>query len=174
MPTDGTPSAPLPGVVAVVGLGLMGGSLCRSLRRVAPGTQIWGVDRSSVEGTRALEAGVVDRYDPDGRESVAAADLVVYATPLGATLGLLAEHARFLRPDGLVTDVVSLKAPILRAGMLNGLGGRLVGGHPVCGGEGSGSRPRRRTSSAAGLCGSALPQRRRPMRARESRDSGRP
>ena len=133
-----TAGAPLPGVVAVVGLGLMGGSLCRSLRRVAPASRILGVDRSSIEGTRALESGAIDLYDPDGSESVAAADLVVYATPLGATLGLLAEHGVLLRPDTLLTDVVSLKAPILRGAGLSGLGSRFVGAHPVCGGEGSG------------------------------------
>jgi prephenate dehydrogenase len=124
--------------VAVVGLGLMGGSLSRTLRRIAPATRVLGVDRSPLDGTRALEAGVIDRYDPDGSESVGAADLVVYATPLGATLRLIAEHARLLRPDALLTDVVSLKAPILRAAGLSGLGDRFVGAHPVCGGESSG------------------------------------
>jgi prephenate dehydrogenase len=129
---------PLPGVVAVVGLGLMGGSLCRTLRRVAPATRILGVDRSSVAGTLALQARAVDRYDPDGSESVTAADFVVYATPLGATLQLIADQARAMRPGALVTDVVSVKAPILRTARLSGLEGRFVGAHPICGGEGSG------------------------------------
>lgn len=135
---EGAPAGPLPGVVAVVGLGLMGGSLSRTLRRVAPATRILGVDRSPVEGARALEAGAIDRYDLDGIASVTAADLVVYATPLGATLELIAGHARLMRPDALVTDVVSLKAPVLRGAGLSGLGGRFVGAHPICGGESSG------------------------------------
>jgi prephenate dehydrogenase len=137
-PATGESAAPLFGVVAVVGLGLMGGSLCRTLRRVAPGARVLGVDRSPVEGTRALESGAIDRYDPDGSESVAAADLVVYATPLGATLELVARHAKLLRTDALVTDVVSLKAPVLRGAALSGVGARFVGAHPICGAESSG------------------------------------
>lgn len=128
----------LPEVVTVVGLGLMGGSLCRALKDRPVPPRVLGVDASPMEGTRALEAGAIDRYDPEAVGSVRDADLVVYATPLAASLSLLAEHAAHLKEGALITDMVSLKQPLMRAAAESGVAERFVGAHPICGGEGSG------------------------------------
>lgn len=129
--------------VAVVGLGLMGGSLCRSLKALPSPPRVLGSDPAPLEGTYALEAGVVDRFDLEPEAILPEADVVVYAAPMGPTLSLIREHADAWRDDALVTDVVSLKAPILRAAAAAGRGRQFIGAHPICGGEESGFRASR-------------------------------
>ncbi len=132
------------GAVAVVGLGLMGGSLCRALRASRTAPTILASDPDPLQGAAALEAGAVDRFEPEAEAIVGKADVVVYAAPLGPTVRMVAAHAGLWRADALVTDMVSLKAPVLRAIRRGGGSDRFVGAHPICGGESSGfgaSRP---------------------------------
>lgn len=128
----------LPRTVAVVGLGLMGGSLCRALKALDSPPRVIGWDLRQAAGAMALEAGAVDRFEVGGPEGLAAAGLVVYATPLRATLSLIPRHAGMVREDAVLTDVVSLNEPVLRAAQAAGLSGRFVSAHPICGGEASG------------------------------------
>lgn len=124
--------------VAVIGLGLMGGSLCRALKALPEPPRVLGADVAPIHGTRALADGSVDRFDLDPLSIASGADVVVYATPMGVTLSLVREHAARWDPSALVTDMVSLKSPVLRVADRAGGGERFVGAHPVCGGEGSG------------------------------------
>ena len=113
--------------VAVVGLGLIGGSVAR---RLAPGhdVRVWDTDPDTRE--QAAAAGLTVT------EEVAGADVVVLSTPMDALPG---ELARLARGDGpIVTDVGSVKAPVLAAARAAGLAGRYVGGHPMTGIERSG------------------------------------
>ncbi|TVP74740.1 MAG: prephenate dehydrogenase/arogenate dehydrogenase family protein [Gemmatimonadales bacterium] len=128
----------LDGRVVVVGLGLMGGSVARTLKRVAPQVEVDGVDPDPVAGARALDAGVIARYDAEGSHLVAEADTVVLAAPLKASLGAMGELASALGPQTVVTDVVSLKRPLLARAESLGLLDRFVGAHPMCGSEASG------------------------------------
>lgn len=146
--TRGTEGAGSPGAeegapfpfraVAVVGLGLMGGSLARSLKTLPGSPEVLGVDVDPVQGSLALEAGAVDRFDVEGLSLVSEADVVVYAAPLGETLRLLREHRSLWADGALVTDVAGLKLPLLRLAEREGFHDHVVGAHPVCGGEGSG------------------------------------
>jgi prephenate dehydrogenase len=134
--------------VAVIGLGLIGGSLLRAL--AAHGHHVTGYDHDphTREAARGLAkaAGFPPSADPETRtipirggwqvagsvtEAAAAADLVVLAVPLPAVPGVLTELAGH---PGLVTDVTSVKGPVrdLLAGR------RFVGGHPMAGKESSG------------------------------------
>ncbi len=130
------PCATVTGVdVAVIGLGLIGGSLLRTL--AARGHRVVGFDADpatrATARTAAARAGTDARWQVAGtiRDAVAAADLVVLAVPLPA----LPSVATALRGhDGLVTDVTSVKAPVRDA--VRGL--RFVGGHPMAGRETSG------------------------------------
>jgi prephenate dehydrogenase len=97
-----------------------------------------GYDADRTQGARAIEAGVVDRLELEPEGLLADAELVVYATPLGEAVRLMRAHAPLWGPDALVTDVVSLKAPIIREAVKNGFARQVVGAHPVCGGEASG------------------------------------
>ena len=123
--------------VAVIGLGLMGGSLARALASRADGTRVLGAtpdarDRAAAE--RVLRVPVAT----DARDVIADADLVVYAAPLAPILEMVPIHAPLLRHRALVTDVAGLKRPVLRAVRRAGLAARYVGAHPMAGGERSG------------------------------------
>jgi prephenate dehydrogenase len=127
---------PLPGTVAVLGLGLMGGSLARAL--AGKGPVVLGIDPDPIRGARLREEGTITRYGSPGDGTVAEADLVVLACPLGAACRFLSEEAPLLRPGAILTDLVSLNAPILQAADAAGIAPRMVTGHPMCGGEGGG------------------------------------
>lgn len=124
--------------VVVIGLGLMGGSLARALRARVPGRALGGVDPDPIAGARALDAEVIDRFDADGAHLVAEAGLVVLAAPMKATLGAMGTFAPHLAPDALVTDVTSLKRPVLERARQLGIADRFVGAHAMCGSEASG------------------------------------
>jgi prephenate dehydrogenase len=120
--------------VAIVGLGLVGGSLARGLTRA--GYRVIGVDRRAVL-RRARAAGAFTAGTTRAEDAAALADVIVLAAPPRANLALLRRLARSVRADGpLVTDVGSVKVPICAAAVR--LGVRFVGGHPVAGNERSG------------------------------------
>jgi prephenate dehydrogenase len=116
--------------IAIVGLGLMGGSLARALRRTGMPLRIIGSSLERGAAERAVGAGVVDAAG-DAASIVEAADLVVFATPVGTTIAMLADLAPRLRA-ALVTDVGSVKGPVMTAAAAAGLD-RFAGGHPLCG-----------------------------------------
>jgi prephenate dehydrogenase len=125
--------------VALIGLGLIGGSIARSLRAMR-GTEIritaWTPD--GVDPRSALFAGVLDDAAASPADAVAGADLVVLAAPVGACIELLPHVVEGLRADACVTDVAGIKRSICRAATDVGLGSRFVGAHPLCGSERSG------------------------------------
>ena len=120
--------------VAVLGLGLIGGSLVRLL--TARGVAVVGTDAAPATREAAREAGLLVA---DGvADAVTGADVVVLAVPLRAMRAVAADVARHLGPDATVTDVGSVKAPVRRALEDAGLGERYVGAHPMAGTEHSG------------------------------------
>jgi prephenate dehydrogenase len=119
--------------VAVVGLGLIGGSLARALTRA--GYTVVGVDRPRVL-RQARRARAVARTAATVERALAEARVVVLAATPAANLRLLRRVAR-AAPGALVTDVGSVKRPIVRAAASLRLR-RFVGGHPLAGNEGSG------------------------------------
>ena len=123
--------------IGIVGLGLMGGSLARGLKALGIAPHVAGFSLDPEDGRLALEATAIDELAPDPSVAAAGRDLVVYATPLGVTLKLLREHSG-VWGEAAVTDVVSLKSPIM--GMMTDLGeaSRYVGSHPMAGGAASG------------------------------------
>lgn len=131
-------SAPLPETVGIVGLGLIGGSLARSLKEARDSPRIVA---SSLDGDaldRALEEEIVDRVSRDPADVAATAMVVVYATPLDVTLDLLEAHRSVWNHEAVLTDVVSLKEPVARAVRKVGAAERWVGAHPMAGSEESG------------------------------------
>lgn len=134
----------LPARIGIVGLGLMGGSLARALKALpeSPIIRAYSLHEQDLRTARA--AGAVDESSNDAAEVAADVDLVVYATPLEATLGLLSAHEEVWRDDAVITDVVSLKEPLLQRMRRLGAAERYVGGHPMSGGVGSGFGASRR------------------------------
>ena len=119
--------------MAVLGLGLIGGSLARAL--TAAGYRVVGHDRGP-SGRAARRAGAVAALAPSVREAVAGADLVVLAAPPRANRALLSRVTRWA-PQAAITDVGSVKSPIVRTAEDLGLR-RFVGGHPMAGAAHSG------------------------------------
>jgi len=124
--------------VAIIGLGLQGGSIGLAVHEYLPGVTTSGYDISAANRARAVERGLVDRVCDTAGEAVADADLVIFCVPPGV-MGLSAEIVReHLRPDALVSDVGSSKQAIAKA-----LGDALpdhvvIPAHPVAGTENSG------------------------------------
>lgn len=119
--------------LAVVGLGLLGGSVALAARRAGLARTVVGAGRRRGPLRAALESGMVDAVG-DVAEMVAGADLVVLATPVGAMAEVLRVAAPGLSEGALVTDVGSVKA--LLAETLPGLlppGAVYVGAHPMAG-----------------------------------------
>ncbi len=124
--------------VAVVGLGLIGGSWALALKRRGFGGRIVACDRHDILD-RALEMGAADEAEPDPAAAARGSDLVIMATPVGAILEQLPDIRAAAAPQALVTDTGSTKRVILnRAGELFGEGALFLGGHPLAGKEQSG------------------------------------
>lgn len=123
--------------IAIVGVGLIGGSLARAVRRASRGTQIIGYGRNHLNLQRAVELGVIDRFETRLQDAVADADLVVVAVPVGTTAAVLRELAPCLGGETVVTDVGSTKAGVVRAAreQLGEAFARFVPGHPIAGNE---------------------------------------
>ncbi|MEA2452714.1 MAG: prephenate dehydrogenase [Actinomycetota bacterium] len=120
--------------IAVLGTGLIGGSIGLGLCRALPGLDVAGYDRDPSASDRAVARGAVTRAETDAGQAVAGADLVVMAVPLGEFEALLGAIHPFVSPDATVTDVASAKTAVVAAGE-GVLGSRFVGGHPMAGSE---------------------------------------
>jgi prephenate dehydrogenase len=116
--------------VAIVGLGLVGGSLARVL--TAGGHSVTGIDWPLVV-RRALRRRAITK-GATRAEAAAAADVVVLAAPPATNLRLLRRLARVARPGLVITDVSSVKGEIVREAARLRLPG-FVGGHPMAGTE---------------------------------------
>lgn len=123
--------------VAIVGMGLIGGSLARAIRQAYPGIELIGIDHQRDVLDQAWEAGALDRATLRLEEGVTEADLVVLAVPISAILELLPRLSPLLPPKSVVTDTGSTKREICQVGEEQ-LGARFVGGHPIAGSERSG------------------------------------
>lgn len=123
--------------VAIIGLGLIGGSMGLALKAAAlPNVEVVGSDRSRDSAQLARKMGAVDRVEPDPREAVKSAGLVIVATPVRSTRAVLENIAPALEEGTVVTDTGSTKADVLRwAERLLPEGVSFVGGHPMAGKE---------------------------------------
>lgn len=125
--------------MAVVGVGLIGGSLARILREKGEVGEIVGIGRTEKNLLRAVELGVIDRYSQDPCEGVRGADLVFLATPVRSIAAVLERIAPSLSTGCIVTDGGSVKASVVaECEPLMPPGTHFVGGHPIAGTENSG------------------------------------
>ena len=126
--------------LAIIGVGLIGGSLARALRAAGAVDEVVGCGRALPNLERAVELGVIDRFDQDPAAAVTGADLVFIAVPLGAIRAVFTAIKDRLRADAIVTDGGSVKGSVV-ADALAAFGRippRLVPGHPIAGTEHSG------------------------------------
>lgn len=125
--------------IAIIGLGLIGGSVGLALRRAGAGFEVVGFARRPEVASRALELGAVDRTEGSLISAVKDAELVLIATPAMAMKEILAEIGGSLREGSIVTDTASTKAEVMdwAEGTLPP-SVSFIGGHPLAGKETSG------------------------------------
>jgi cyclohexadieny/prephenate dehydrogenase len=124
--------------VAIIGLGLLGGSIGLAVAEHLPGVTTTGYDADPAVRRRARERGLAGTIPETAAEAVAEADLVILCVPVGAMGEAAREIAGALRPAALVSDVGSSKRSIARA-LAAALPGRpVIPAHPVAGTEHSG------------------------------------
>ncbi len=118
--------------IAVVGMGLIGGSLCRAFKQYTPHRVLgWTRNQKTVAFARSVEA--IDGPLTDLREP----DVVFVALPPEATIRYLTEHVGDFRPGTVVADICGVKQPIIDAAdrLYHDHGIRYVGTHPMAGKE---------------------------------------
>src|SRR5690349_65242 len=127
--------------VAIVGLGLIGGSIGLALRQGKLAQQVVGFDLGKGVSSLAHKIGAIDQSYDSLSDTVRGAELVILATPVGAMKSLLQSIAPFLSPGAVVTDVASTKAQVISwAEEFLPSTVSFVGGHPMAGKEVSGVR----------------------------------
>ncbi|WP_116083016.1 prephenate/arogenate dehydrogenase family protein [Tropicimonas sp. IMCC34011] len=125
--------------VALIGLGLIAGSMSLAMRREGLAGEIVGTARSAETRRVAAEIGLVDRVVETAEEAVAGADLVVLAVPVGAMSAVAEAIGPHLKPGATVTDVGSVKKAVIEAvGPHVPDGVHFVPAHPLAGTEHSG------------------------------------
>lgn len=124
--------------IAIVGVGLIGGSVALALRAAQPDVRLIGVDRDSANLDAAIRRGVVDEEAEIAE--IGDAELVLLAVPVRQLPVLMPQLGRHLGADTIITDASSTKQSVIAVARL-GLGNRIgqfVPGHPIAGREHSG------------------------------------
>lgn len=125
--------------VAIVGLGLIGGSLGLALRQAHIAEQVTGYDLGRGVCEQARKVGAIDQVHTSLADAVRGAELIVLATPVGAMRTLLQNMATLASPGAVITDVASTKSQVISwAEEFLPANLAFVGGHPMAGKEISG------------------------------------
>jgi len=121
--------------VAIVGVGLIGGSIGLALRQRGLAAEVVGIGRRQTSLDKALGCGAIDRAELDLKQGVASADVVIVASPVASVVDQVCQALASVGTQALVTDVGSTKASIC-AGIekqAKTLAPQFVGSHPLAG-----------------------------------------
>ena len=126
--------------LTIIGVGLIGGSLARALKKANAVGQVTGYGRNEQHLKKALELGVIDHYDMDIGSVVRDADVIVLAVPVGKTLEALQNIKPHVNSKTIITDVGSSKGAVVQAAqqVFGDALENFVPGHPIAGTEKSG------------------------------------
>lgn len=124
--------------IAFIGLGLIGGSIAKGLKRVNPGIRIMAYMRTRSRLLQAKQEGIVDVILEGIGEELRECDMIFLCTPVEYNAQYLKAVKPYLKPGALLTDVGSTKGDIHREIAVQGLEGCFVGGHPMAGSEKTG------------------------------------
>jgi prephenate dehydrogenase len=122
------------GPVAIIGTGLMGGSLGLALRRAHPDLEILGYDSNPAMATGAVERGAITSATERPGDAARGARLVALGVPVDQAPEVLEQLDGAVEPEAVVTDLGSAKARVVEHGSRI-FGDRFVGGHPMAGSE---------------------------------------
>jgi len=124
--------------LAIIGVGLIGGSFALALKQARKVSKVIGVGRNAANLKVALERGILDSIAPDAASAARDADLVMVAAPVGQYAQVFASLAN---TEALITDAGSTKRDVVaaaRKALGSGIA-RFVPGHPIAGAEKSGA-----------------------------------
>jgi len=121
--------------VTIVGLGLIGGSIAKSLRKSGLDLELWGIDNTEISRT-ALTEGSID--DVIGLDEISKSDIIFICTPLRATLEIMERIAPLVKKTTIITDVCGVKSVLRQKWISLKSDGFYVGGHPMTGKESGG------------------------------------
>lgn len=124
--------------VAIIGLGLLGGSIGLAVQEFLPGVHTTGFDSDTGTRQRAGERKLVAQVCETAADAVRDADLVIFCVPVGAMAAAAAPVAAALKPGALVSDVGSSKQAVARTLAEALPGAAVIPAHPVAGTENSG------------------------------------
>lgn len=124
--------------MVIAGVGLIGGSLALACREKGVASGIIGIGRSEGNLENAVNLKVIDSYTYNIEDAVKGADIIVLATPVSSLIRLAKEMSPHLSPGAIVTDVGSVKGPVLEIEDVIPQNTFFVGGHPITGKEKSG------------------------------------
>jgi prephenate dehydrogenase len=127
--------------VSIIGVGLLGGSLAKIMRKLGLAKSIVGYGRNKANLEEAKGLGIVDEVALDMQSAVQSADLIVLCSPVRTIGQLVRGMAPHIKPGCVVTDVGSVKESLVQeVEALIPEGVSFVGAHPIAGGEKSGFR----------------------------------
>ena len=124
--------------IAFIGLGLIGGSLAKGIKKARPDIRIMAYMRTRSKLEQAKKDGIVDVILDGIDEQLKQCDLIFLCTPVEYNAQYLSKIRSYLKPGALITDVGSTKTDIHKEILRQGLTDCFVGGHPMAGSEKTG------------------------------------
>lgn len=126
--------------LCVIGVGLIGGSLARALKKAGVVGEVVGAGRDLAHLEKAKSLGVIDHFETDITTAVKGCDMVVVAVPLGAMQSVFEKIAPVITNDMIITDVGSAKGSVIKAAEIafKEIPKTFIPGHPIAGTERSG------------------------------------
>ncbi len=127
--------------LCIIGVGLIGGSLARALKKTGTVREIIGTDLCAENLIKAKDLGIIDRYDINIKRAVIDCDIIVLAVPLGAMKTVLMEIEGKISDKTVITDVGSAKRSVVNdaKSVFGDLPAGFVPAHPITGAEKSGA-----------------------------------
>ena len=123
--------------LCIIGVGLIGGSLARALKKAGVVGEVVGTGRDISHLEKAKDLGVIDHFEMDISLAVKNCDMVVLAVPLGAMQSVFEQIAPVITDDMVITDVGSAKASVVKSAQaaFKSIPETFVPGHPIAGTE---------------------------------------
>ena len=125
--------------VYIYGLGMMGGSLARAVKKSKITQKIYAYDISKSNLSFAKKNKIIDNYDQDNFEHLSNADLIIICAPIGAYKKIFSNIKKYKKPDAIITDIGSTKTEIanIYKSIFNKNSNCFIGSHPLTGKESS-------------------------------------
>lgn len=124
--------------ISFIGLGLIGGSIAKTIRRIYPQIRLYAVSGHLSTITQAYEAGVIENDNMLSLNEISDADYIFLCTPVQKNISYLKQLKDLIAPHTMITDVGSVKGDIHNAVAALELEDHFIGGHPMAGSEKTG------------------------------------